>query len=101
MTFVIVWEFEARPEQVAAFERAYGSAGDWAVFFRQGSGYRGTELLRDQARPRTYLTIDRWDSADALGAFRRAHETEYHTIDARCAALTARERRLGEFETVE
>lgn len=100
MTYVIIWEFEVRPGLEAEFERAYGPDGDWARLFRQGSGYRGTELLRHGSHPRVYVTIDRWDSANAFARFRSAHDAEYRALDARCEGWTARERKVGEFATL-
>ncbi len=49
MVFEIVWEYEVRPEKVAAFEVLYGPEGDWAYLFSRADGYVETRLLRDTA----------------------------------------------------
>ena len=41
----IVFSYEVR--DAAEFERVYGPDGEWAQFFRDGTGYIGTELLHD------------------------------------------------------
>jgi heme-degrading monooxygenase HmoA len=90
---VILWKFRARPGHEAAFEAAYGDKGAWSTFFRTGEGYVGTELMR--ATDGTYLTVDRWISADAYRTFRDVRAAEYERIDARCAVLTIEETPLG------
>lgn len=99
--FVLVWEFEVRPDRVGEFERAYGPHGEWVTLFQDGAGYLGTEFLRDEARPHTYLTLDRWESVAAYDAFRAARAAAYAAIDARCEGLTVSERRLGGFGLVQ
>ena len=101
--YAIVWEFRPRAGREGDFERAYGPEGDWALLFRRGEGYLGTELLResgDPAGPR-YLTIDRWASREAHEAFLRAHRAEYEALDRACEGVTDRESSLGCFESVE
>jgi hypothetical protein len=44
----IVREFRVKRDQEATFRRTYGPDGEWVRFFRQGSGYLGTDLLRDE-----------------------------------------------------
>lgn len=95
--FVVVWQFEIAEEKVAAFEAAYGADGSWAELFRTSPDYRGTELLRDAYIPGHYLTIDRWSSEEAFRAFRKAHDSEYETLDRQCDALTGKESRVGAF----
>jgi hypothetical protein len=89
--FAIVWEYEVRPEQAAAFEALYGADGDWSRLFRPADGYVET-------RPRHYLTIDRWVSRAAYEAFVRAAGPTYAALGRRGDALTVRERRLGSFD---
>ena len=94
----LVFRYEARdPEE---FEGAYGPDGDWATFFRQGTGYIGTELLRDLDEPGRYLIIDRWESADAYNDFLAEHQAEYlrRSDEGRFAYL--QELRFGAFENI-
>src|SRR3712207_298567 len=68
--YEIFWEYEVRPERVAAFEGLYGADGEWVRLFRQADGYVETLLFRDTDRPTRYLTVDRWRSRAEIG---RAH----------------------------
>jgi heme-degrading monooxygenase HmoA len=95
--FVVVWQFEIAEEKVSAFETAYGADGAWAQLFRASSAYLGTELLRDAYIPFTYLTIDRWASEADFRAFRKAHDSDYESLDRTCDALTLRETRIGAY----
>lgn len=95
--FIVVWQFEIAEENVAAFEAAYGSDGEWAQLFRASSDYHGTELLRDAYVPGTYLTIDRWASEEAFRSFRKEHDAAYEALDRKCDALTAKETRIGAY----
>ena len=97
---VFIWEFRVKTGREAEFEQAYGPNGEWAELFRRGAGYLGTELLRDEADPRRYLTIDRWTSSAAYEAFRSQWADEYVRLDQRCEALTESEAALGSW-TVE
>lgn len=98
MSYVYIWRFVVRPGSEAAFEAAYGPDGEWVRLFREADGYLGTQLLRDQADPRTYLTIDRWTSRVAWEAFRAARAADWDAIDRRGEDLTEREEELGRFE---
>jgi heme-degrading monooxygenase HmoA len=94
----LVFRYDARdPEE---FERAYGSDGEWARFFRQGVGYIGTELLRDIEEPDRYIVIDRWESPETYSAFLAEHADEYlrRSDDARFYYL--QELRMGTFENI-
>jgi heme-degrading monooxygenase HmoA len=97
---VIVWEFTVLDEHRDAFERAYGSEGDWAALFRSALGYLGTELLRGDQTVGRYLTIDRWDTAESFTRFKKASGAIYNTMDERFEGLTSRELKIGTFEKV-
>jgi hypothetical protein len=97
----IVWEYEVKSDRIAAFVELYGPTGAWSSLFRGSPDYRGTELYADTARPNHFVTLDRWTSAAALGAYLPTVEREYTRLDARGAMLTVRERRLGAFESEE
>jgi len=97
---VIVWEFRVRPGREAEFESAYGPDGDWARLFRRDPAYRGTDLLRDGAAERRYVTVDRWASRAANDAFRERWRTEYEALDRRCESFTEHEAALGRYDTV-
>lgn len=94
---VHVWEFVVDEARRAEFEHHYGPRGTWAVLFSRATGYLGTQLLTDEATPGRYLTIDRWQSAEAYRAFRARYDAEYAALDRQCAALTRHERALGSF----
>ncbi len=96
---VIVWQFEARPECVAEFEKHYGSTGVWAQLFARGAGYLGTRLWRDTASPTRYLTFDLWETEAAYQAFAAAFQAEYRVLDELLERLTVAEQRLVSFDT--
>ena len=98
MTYVRVWRFRPAPNRVAAFEEAYGPEGDWARLFRTADGFLGTTLLKGEGEPAEYLTLDRWVSARAYQAFRRARDNEFTALDGECEELTALEEEIGEYE---
>ena len=90
--YQIVWEFEVEPHRAAEFEREYGSAGVWAMFFREGEGFLGTELFQSLEAQERYITLDRWTSRAAFESFTQTRARQYAEIDARCASLTRAER---------
>jgi len=95
--FCAIWEFFAKAERQAEFERRYGPDGDWARLFRGAPGFIGLELLQDRDNPLRYLTLDRWASVEAYRAFHESHAAEYAALDRECQGLTEREAPLGEF----
>ena len=92
----LIWRFEVRDEERAAFEAAYGPEGDWARLFAQSGGFRGTELLR--AADGSYLTMDVWRSKADFDAFLADHGPAYEALDRETEPLTRCEHRLGEYE---
>jgi heme-degrading monooxygenase HmoA len=95
--YLMIWEFRVSAESCEGFERLYGPEGGWARLFRTGSGYLGTELVRDQDDPERYLTLDRWISRADHDAFRASHAAEYEALDREGETLTASERKIGAF----
>jgi len=63
--YVILWEYQVKPDYRAAFEEIYAANGAWAQLFEKETGYLGTELLHDPNNAHRYITIDRWDSSQA------------------------------------
>jgi len=96
--FQILWQFETSEERAAAFVGAYGAEGPWVAFFRQASGYLGTDLFHHVSMPLCFLTLDRWESRAAYEAFHRERGPEYSALDAECQELTTSERFLGAWE---
>jgi heme-degrading monooxygenase HmoA len=96
--YVILWRFRPIVDRESDFESAYGPSGEWALLFRRGDGYLGTELLRRSDDPREYLTLDRWVSRDAYETFRDRFGSEYRRLDRRLEGLTEEETPLGTFE---
>ncbi len=95
----IVWRFVIDPAHRETFEREYGPDGQWAILFREGEGYLGTELFRSAASPDEYLTIDRWESEEAFLRFQREHGARYAAIDRALEKFTRLEERIGVIET--
>jgi len=94
----LVFSYEVRDAD--AFERAYGADGEWAEFFRRGTGYIGTELLRDVEHPTRYLVVDRWETAEAYNAFAASQREEYMRRVDDTRFLYEQELRFGTFENV-
>jgi heme-degrading monooxygenase HmoA len=84
---VRVWRYEVVPGHEAEFERAYGSAGDWARLFARSDGFRGTHLYRDVETPAAYVTIDLFDGHEAWDRFLEAHREAYEDLDRQCSVL--------------
>lgn len=99
--YMYAWEYEVPVEHEAAFVRAYGPEGDWVRLFRMAEGYRETRLYRDRTQVGRFVTIDLWESEEAWRAFRRDFASQFEAIDARCEALTTRERELGRFDELD
>jgi len=97
-SFTVVWEFRVKPGKQRAFKKAYGAKGDWVQLFRHSEHYIGTELIRDRYLPLRYLTLDHWKSRQAYLRFKKENREAYLAIDAKCEALTTREKLIGEFE---
>jgi heme-degrading monooxygenase HmoA len=97
--FVYLWEYRVRPDTVESFLEHYGDDGAWASLFGRASGYLGTALLRDLTDPLRFITIDRWETADHYGEFRRRYGAEYSALDAKCDGLTLSEAPIGHFES--
>jgi hypothetical protein len=69
--FLVLWEFEVKPECEERFERVYGTGGDWDSLFRRDSHHERSELFRDTDRSRIYLTADYWKSRKSYEEFLR------------------------------
>jgi len=95
--YIAIWEFTVPQDQTTAFIEAYGPTGLWAQLFRQGTGYRGSELYRDREHPGRFVTLDFWLSEQSWRDFRTAFSADYEALDRRCEQLTTSERALGSF----
>jgi heme-degrading monooxygenase HmoA len=96
--YAYIWEFFVRPGSEDEFVRHYGPDGTWAELFRRAPGYLGTLLLRDHEERSRFVTVDSWESVDALAAFRREFAAGFTKLDERCEQLTTRENALGTYE---
>ena len=96
--YIRIWQFRVPSEKADEFREIYGPDGEWARLFSRETGFLGTELLHSTTHPNIFLTIDRWDSAEAWAAFLRAWGDEYAALDHRCLQLTITEGEIGSFE---
>lgn len=92
--YLIVWKYEVVADHEEDFRTAYGSEGEWARLFAKHGGYVGTELITTD-KPRQYLTIDRWESAEAFDAYMERDREEYMRLDQQFEALTVSEELVG------
>src|SRR5262245_61952935 len=98
--YLILWEYQIKPNRRSEFEKIYVADGDWAKLFQKGTGYLGTELIRSATVPDHYMTIDRWNSKSEYDIFLRQYEAAYKSLDAQCEGLTEHESLLGMWKTV-
>jgi heme-degrading monooxygenase HmoA len=97
----IIWKFTLADGCDKDFEKAYGPQGEWAAFFKDAEGYRGTELLRDIQDSGQYITIDRWVSREAYDQFRKERLNEYKDMDERMKHLIEFESHVGSYTNIE
>ena len=98
--YVYVWAFRVAPARRDAFERVYGSGGEWVALFAQADGYESTTLLADRSEAGRYLTIDRWRDEAAYRAFRETFAGQYTALDQACEGLTEHEESLGSYALI-
>lgn len=91
----LVWEFDAKPDRVADFEKVYATSGRWVAFFRQSPDYLGTELYRNTNDSHRFVAVDCWRSRVSYENFRKANAEEYARLDEWCRQLLSHERMLG------
>ena len=96
---VIVWRFRLPVGSQGRFHEAYGAEGSWSKLFRESPDYLGTELLRAADDSESYLTIDRWRSAESYDEFLAARRVEYDALDRACETLTESEELVGRFDS--
>ena len=96
--FLVLWEFDVKPDKTERFEQVYGPGGDWESLFRSDSNYVETRLFRDTKRNATYLTADCWLTRNAYEEFLTVRRRDYKALDAATENLTLKERHLGSFE---
>jgi len=73
--------------------------GDWDSLFPRDPNHAGTQLFRDTARSRVYLTTDYWRSRKSCEEFLAQRSSEYNALDAATEDLTHRERHVASLET--
>lgn len=95
--FLVVWEFEVKPECEEQFVSVYGSDGDWARLFRKDENYQHSMLVQDPSRPHVYLTLDFWNSLEAYETFKSSYRESYMDLDKACEDFTISERHIGSF----
>ncbi len=97
---MIALVFAYETDDGPGFEEVYGASGAWASFFSTGTGYVGTELLRDVEQAGRYFVVDRWETRDAYNRFIAEYRDEYMRRVDETAYLYRQELRLGTFENV-
>jgi len=95
--YVIIWQYRLRSGVDETFVKVYGPEGTWVQLFRRAKGYLKTQLRKDTADPRRFLTFDFWKSQDAFEEFRKQYQAEYERLDKECDGLTEQEIHVGSF----
>ena len=96
-TYIVVWEYQVKPEGEAEFVAAYGPDGEWARFFRRSQEFLGVELLGSVGNSARFFTLDHWASASGMEEFLAVNATAHDVLDRRFSSLTVWERRIGGF----
>jgi antibiotic biosynthesis monooxygenase len=96
-TYIVVWEYQVKPECEAEFVAAYGPDGEWARLFRRSPEFLGVELLGSAGNAGRFFTLDQWGSSAAMDVFLAANARAYDVLDRRFSGLTVWERRIGGF----
>lgn len=99
-SFALLWSFTARMGRETECFAAYGPDGAWAELFRRADGFIDVQVLRDNADPRRFLTLDRWQNEAARERFLVEHLADYEILDRKCETLTESECFLGAFSEV-
>lgn len=94
----VFFRYRVHPQQVRAFEHAYGPNGPWVEMFRRHPGFRRTRLFRHKSEAQIYITIDVWDSKASYDQFRAMYADEYNRLDGQLAMLKLEEHLLGYYE---
>jgi heme-degrading monooxygenase HmoA len=97
---VYVWAYRVLSDDVEEFCNLYGVDGEWVKLFRRARGYVSTELYRDRKETGRFLTIDRWDSAEAYRQFRGEYAEQFKALDEKGGQFTQEETPLGELGPV-
>jgi len=97
MSYAHVWEFVVREDSRKDFIEAYCSAGTWDKLFRMDERFLETEFLGDVNDENRFMTVDHWESKEAMEEFRVNYAYEFKSIDDRCDLFTESESYLGEF----
>jgi hypothetical protein len=96
-SYIVVWEYQVKPECEAEFVSVYGPEGDWARLFRRSPEFYGVELLGSVGSRGRFFTLDHWSSSSAMDLFLNSNATAYDVLDRRCNGFTVWERRIGGF----
>ena len=95
--FIYIWKYHVKKQEVLAFEKGYGSSGEWVELFNESDGYIGTELIKSTLSNDQYFTIDYWNSIESRNAFKKNNEEIFNELDSRFDSLTLKEEHLGDF----
>jgi heme-degrading monooxygenase HmoA len=93
--FVRVWEYEVVAGREDEFARVYASDGPWARLFARSEGFLGTELFKSVTTAGTFVTVDRFTTADAFRWVLEQHRSSYAELDRAAAALTHSEQEIA------
>jgi heme-degrading monooxygenase HmoA len=93
--FVRIWQYEVVTGREDEFARVYAGDAPWAQLFARSGGFLGTELFRSLTRPGTFVTVDRFTSADDFRWLLDQHGASYAELDRAAAPLTLNEQEIA------
>lgn len=96
--FIVLNEFHVKEEHIPAFETEFGSAGTRSETLQKGEGFMSTELMKDGANKRRFITIDRWISKDAYEDFQIEFENESAEVAKLGENMLEKQQLIGAFE---
>jgi quinol monooxygenase YgiN len=97
----VVWQFETRSEQSAAFERFYGADGEWTKLSRKSRSFLGSSFLKDLAVPNRYLLVEYWSEMLVYERHMTDFSDEMKALETERARFVERMEAVGVFSALD
>jgi len=97
----IMWQFDVKRGQEAAFEQLYGVDGEWTAMNRHTRSYLGSSFLRDQNLPSRYIVIEYWSEMVVYEQHREYRSDAIRSLEAHRTTLVESVEPLGIFTALD